>query len=66
MNMQITYAELKEFLDTLTPEQLALPARVYAGDVDDVMDIFSTCENTEEIMGESIEGYATNQIFLQI
>ena len=24
MTMQITYAELKEFIETLTPEQLAL------------------------------------------
>ena len=64
--MQITYAELKEFIETLTPEQLAMPATVYAGDVDDAMEIFSTCENTEEIMGECMEGYPTNQIFLQI
>ena len=27
MTMQITYQELKEFIETLTPEQLALPAR---------------------------------------
>ena len=42
MTMQITYAELKEFIETLTPEQLALPAMVYAGDVDDAMKSIGT------------------------
>ena len=64
--MQITYQELKEFIETLTPEQLALPAMVYAGDVDDDMKIFGTSFNSEEEMGESLEGITTEQPFLLI
>ena len=64
--MTVTFKDLKEFLDTLTPEQLDMPATVYAGDVDDAMEIFSTCFNSEEEMGESIEIYPTMQPFLQI
>jgi hypothetical protein len=64
--MTITFKDLKEFLDTLTPEQLAMPATVYAGDVDDAMEIFGTCFNSEEEMGESLKGYPTTQPFLQI
>jgi hypothetical protein len=64
--MHLTFKDLKDFLDTLTPEQLAMPATVYAGDVDDTMEIFGTCINTDDEMGESMEGYSTEQPFLQI
>jgi hypothetical protein len=64
--MQITYQELKEFIETLTPEQLALPAMVYAGDVDDAMPVFGTSFNSEEEMGESMEGIPAEQPFLLI
>jgi hypothetical protein len=64
--MQITYAELKEFIETLTPEQLALPAMVYAGDVDDAMNVFGTCFNSKEEMGESMEDIPVEQPFLLI
>jgi hypothetical protein len=64
--MHITYQELKDFLETLTPQQLAMPAMVYAGDVDDAMVVFSTCFNSEEEMGESMDGIDVNQPFMQI
>jgi hypothetical protein len=64
--MQITYAELKEFINGLTSEQLALPAMVYAGDVDDAMVVFGTCFNSPEEMGESMEGIPETQPFMQI
>jgi hypothetical protein len=64
--MQITYAELKEFIDGLTPEQLTLPAMIYAGDVDDAMPVFSVCFNSKEEMGESLEGIPTEQPFMLI
>jgi hypothetical protein len=66
MTMQITYAELKEFIETLTPEQLALPAMVYAGDVDDAMEIFGTSFNSDEEMGESMPDIPVEQPFLLI
>jgi len=64
--MHITYQELKELIDTLTPEQLALPVMVYAGDVDDAMPVFGTSFNTEEEMGESMEGIPEIQPFMLI
>ena len=64
--MQITYAELKEFIETLTPEQLSLPAMVYAGDVDDAMLVFGLSLNTAEAMGESLEGIPSEQPFMLI
>jgi hypothetical protein len=64
--MQMTFQQLREFLDTLTPEQLAMPATVYAGDVDDFMPVFATCFNSAEEMGESLEGLDPTQPLLQI
>jgi hypothetical protein len=64
--MNITYAQLLEFIQTLTPEQLAMPAMVYAGEVDDTMMVFATCFNTNEEMGASMQGISTDQPFMQI
>jgi len=64
--MQITYQELKAFIETLTPEQLALPAMVYAGDVDDAMAVFGTCFNSNEEMGTSMPDIPVEQPFLLI
>jgi hypothetical protein len=64
--MQHTYAELKQFLETLTAEQLAMPIMVYAGDVDDAMEVFGVCFNSNEEMGESLEGISTEQPFMLI
>jgi len=63
--MQITYQELKEFIDTLTPEQLALPAMVYAG-VDDAIVVFSVCFNSPEDMVISMDGIPEDQPFIVI
>ena len=64
--MKLTYAELRAFIETLTPEQLVLPAMVYAGDVDDAMEVFAVCFNSEEDMGTSMDGIPVNQPFMQI
>ena len=64
--MNITYAELLEFIQTLTPEQLAMPAMVYMGDVDDTEMVFGTCFNTDDEMGRSMDGISTEQPFMQI
>jgi hypothetical protein len=64
--MQHTYAELKQFLETLTAEQLAMPIMVYAGDVDDAMEVFGVCFNSDDEMGESLEGISTEQPFMLI
>ena len=64
--MQITYQELKAFIETLTPEQLALPAMVYAGDVDAATPVFSTSFNTARDMGDGQAGYPEIQPFMLI
>jgi hypothetical protein len=64
--MQITYKELKAFIDTLTPQQMGMPAMVYAGDVDDAMTVFSVCFNSKEEMGESMDGISADQPFMII
>lgn len=63
---QLTYRELRDLLTTLTEDQLAMPATVYAGDIDEAMPVFSTCVNTDEVMGLSLEGYSKDQLFLQV
>jgi hypothetical protein len=64
--MQITYQDVKEFIETLTPEQRALPARVYAGDIDDAIPVSGTAFNTPRDMGESLAGYPEIQPFMLI
>ena len=53
--MNITYRQLKEFLETLTPEQLAMNVSVYTGDLDETFPVFGTCFNTDEEMGEELD-----------
>lgn len=53
--MNITYQELKEFLESLTPEQLAMNVSVYSGDIDEAMPVFATGFNTDEEMGEALD-----------
>ena len=64
--MNMTYAELREWLDELTPEQMAMPVSVYAGDIDDYMPVFSVCTNSKEEMGESLEGLDPTQPLMLI
>ena len=58
--MNITYAELLAFIQTLTP------AMVYMGDVDDTEMVFGTCVNSDDEMGRSMQGISTDQPFMQI
>jgi hypothetical protein len=64
--MQITYAELKDIINGLTPQQLRQPVMVYAADIDDAMPVFATCVNTDQVMGHSLDGLAKTQLLLQI
>jgi hypothetical protein len=60
----MTYRELKAVLDSMTAEQLQMPATTYSGDIDEALPIFGTTINTDENMGDSLPGFDTNQIFL--
>ena len=52
--MNMTYQELRDYLDTLTPEELNLNVSIYCGEVDEVWPVMGTSRNTDQDMGEEI------------
>lgn len=62
--MTITYAELLERLNKMTPKQLAMEVQTYSGDIDDTIPVIGFSLNTDYEMGESLEGFPTTQTFL--
>jgi len=64
--MNITYLQLREWLNTLSPEQLACNVSVYAGDIDEVIPVFATGVNTDEEMGEALDTLDPNHPILLI
>jgi hypothetical protein len=58
------YAELLEVLKNMTPDQLADNVQTYSGDIDDTIRVIGTSENSDLEMGESIESFQQNQLFL--
>lgn len=62
--MNITYQQLLDRLNTMTPEQLAMGVQTYSGDIDDTISVIGFSLNTDEEMGESIEDFPTAQTFL--
>ena len=53
--MKLTYKQLKEFLDTLTDEQLAMNVSVHASHTDDAYPVLGAGFNTDEEMGEELD-----------
>jgi len=53
--MNMTYLQLREFLDTLTPEQLNCNVSLYTGDTDEAYPVLGACFNTDEEMGEELD-----------
>jgi len=53
--MNLTYKDLKDFLETLTAEQLACNVSVYTGDTDEAYPVFAAGFNTIEEMGEELD-----------
>lgn len=64
--VHMTFGELKAFLETLTPEQLEMPAACYSGDIDEVIEVIGVGFNTKEQMGDPVEEYSEDQPFLDI
>lgn len=62
--MTITYAELLERLNKMTPKQLAQEVVTYSGDIDDTIRVIGFSINTDYEMGESMPGFPTTQTFL--
>lgn len=60
----MTYLELRDYLNSMTAEQLMQTVQTYSGDIDDAIEVISTTENSPAEMGESLPGYAESQIFL--
>lgn len=64
--MNMTYAQLQEWLSDMTAKQLAMPVMVYAGDIDDAMPVFGVCTNSKDEMGQSLDGLKKTQPLMLI
>lgn len=62
--MNMTYLELGNIIAQMTQAQRCQPVITYAGDIDDTIRVIGVAENTDAQMGESLEHYPTNQLFL--
>jgi len=50
-----TYRELRDFLNTLTEEELDLSVTAYLSDIDDAIPMTGFNRNTDEEMGEALD-----------
>lgn len=64
--MNLTYQQLRDWLDTLTPEQMACNVSVYAGDIDEAIPVFAVGFNTDEEMGEALDSLDPNHPIILI
>lgn len=58
------YRELRDLLNTLTEAELNQRVTTYSGDIDDTIAVIGTSVNTDEAMGESLEGFEQDQLLL--
>ena len=62
--MDMTYRELRDFINTLTEEQLDLEVALYSGDIDEALPVYGTGFHTEEQMGELLPNMAVGHPLL--
>lgn len=62
----LTYRELRDYLNTLSESELDLNVSIYSGDVDETFPVFGTCRNTDEEMGEELDTLDPNHPLLLI
>jgi len=60
----MTYHELLEALQQMTPDQLANTVHAYSGDIDEAIRVLGTSENSPADMGIPMPNFSTTQIFL--
>jgi len=60
----MTYAELLEVLNNMTPAQLADTVQTYSGDIDDTIKVIGTSPNDDYNMGDALPNFSTTQVFL--
>ena len=60
----MTYQELLEELQQMTPDQLANTVHAYSGDIDEAIRVLGTSENSPADMGIPMPNFSTTQIFL--
>ena len=60
----MTYQELLEELQQMTPDQLANTVQTYSGDIDDTIKVIGTSENSPADMGIPMPNFSTTQMFL--
>lgn len=64
--MNLTYRDLRDYINTLTEQELDLNVSVYSGDVDECFPVFGTSRNTDEEMGEKLDTLDPNHPMLLI
>lgn len=64
--MTLTYQQLRDWLDTLTPAQMSCNVSVYAGDIDEAMPAFAVGFNTDEEMGGALDTLDPNHPIILI
>lgn len=64
--MNMTYAQLQEWISDMTAKQLAMSVMIYAGDIDDAMPVFGVCTNSKDEMGQSLDGLKKTQPLMLI
>ena len=60
----MTYQELLEELQQMTPDQLANTVHAYSGDIDEAIRVLGTSENSPADMGIPMPNFSTTQTFL--
>ena len=59
-----TYRELRDFLNTLTEEELDLSVTAYLSDIDEALPMTGFNRNTDEEMGEELDSVDSNHPLL--
>lgn len=62
----LTYRDLRDYLNTLTPEELDLNVSVYAEDVDNVWPVLRAVPNSDQELGEELDTLDPNHPVLLI
>jgi hypothetical protein len=58
------YLELRDLLNSMSAKELMQPVVAYSGNIDDTIKVIGTSVNSNEDMGETLDTYPNNQVFL--
>lgn len=60
----LTYRELRDYLNALSEVELDLNVSIYSGEVDEVWPVSDICRNTDQEMGEELDTLDPNHPLL--